>query len=267
MRVVGNRKISRASLRRLLMLALPGLLTPLLTLPAAEARQNYSGNVVGQCVMVEGVTYNVVATTSSGWSVSDVGYRFAPLPATSASFPNPPSGNILYFSVTPGAYTVTVSDSAFQASYSVIAPDCVPGRKGMTWVLATPITSAAGTIRVGCAGCDPRHGDTPCTESLPILCIRKSGAGFPLRLPSNVNNSNIYNKWSGGVVATTSATTPPESLFEANAICARELGINWRVAEFHDGWGWYFQAYGGIGDPTHRFWVHINDQPGGNCWH
>jgi len=38
------------------------------------------------------------------------------------------------------------------------------------------------------------------------------------------------------------------------------------VAEHHDGWGWHFQAYGGVGDPSKPFWADINDQPAATCW-
>jgi hypothetical protein len=141
--------------------------------------------------------------------------------------------------------------------------------KGMTWsLLAT--NSTTGTVRVGCGTtCDPRKrkGDTVCTQPLPLLCIKKSGVGFPLALPTNVNDTDQYNRWSGGIVGTTAAILPPPTLAATNAVCVQNFGADWRVAEFHDGMGWSFQAYGGVGIPASRFWVHINDQPGGTCWH
>jgi hypothetical protein len=142
----------------------------------------------------------------------------------------------------------------------------VSSGNGLTWkLLAT--NSPTGTIRVGCGiDCDPYDGDTPCTVSLPLLCIKKAGAGFPLALPASVDDTSIYSRWSGGVVGTTIATVPPTTLTEADELCAKAFGDDWRVAEFHDGWGWGFQAYGGVGHPTTRFWIHINDQPGATCW-
>jgi hypothetical protein len=139
--------------------------------------------------------------------------------------------------------------------------------KGLTWrLLAT--NSTTGTIDVGCTnGCDPYQGDTACTTALPILCIEKEGSGFPLPVPAEVNNSDLYHKWSGGVVGTTVPTVPPATLTAANALCAKAFGRAWRVAEFHDGWGWHFQAFGGVGAPGQNFWVHIDDQPGATCWH
>lgn len=139
--------------------------------------------------------------------------------------------------------------------------------KGMTWKFIGT-NSPTGTVKVGCAvSCNAYNGDTPCTTALPLLCIKKSGAGFPLPLPPSVDNSSQYYRWSGGIIGTTAATVPPATLAAANALCVQTFGPDWRVAEHHDGWGWQLQAYGGVGDPTKRFWVHINDQPGATCWH
>lgn len=137
--------------------------------------------------------------------------------------------------------------------------------KGMTWSLQQVYSN--GTSRVGCkVACDAYKGDTPCTTPLPLLCIRKSGTGFPLPPPSSFPNTDQYNKWAGGIIGTTRPMVPPALLADANKACAAEFGAEWRVAEFHDGWGWTFTAYGALGDPNSRVWAHINDQPA-NCWH
>ena len=54
------------------------------------------------------------------------------------------------------------------------------------------------------------------------------------------------------------------SLAAANQMCTTFFGAGWRMAEFHDGWGWGMSAFGNVRSDT-RFWVHINDQPA-NCW-
>lgn len=240
----------------------------------ALARDNYTGNVVGQCVVHQGLTYNVQATvTTPDWYIHELTYVFTPTPSPLTSLADPDDKN-RYFLVTPGAYTVNVGNPGPQGTYSITVPDCQPPQKGMTWRLIST-NSPTGTIRVGCGNneCDPRHGDTPCTSALPLLCIKKTGVGFPLPPPVTVINTDKYNKWSGGIVGTTSATVPPATLALANALCAQQFDPEWRVAEFHDGWGWYFQAYGGLGQPSERFWVDINDQrsttstPKGTCWH
>jgi len=148
------------------------------------------------------------------------------------------------------------------------------GGKGLTWRLNST-NATAGTIDVGCGyssnanECNPNTGDSMCTTKLPILCFKPT----QLPVPTNVNNSNQNHKWSGGIVATTpavagnSASNPDlTTIAKANSYCAQLFGTGWRVAEFHDGWGWYFQAYGGVGQPSKRFWVDINDQPQATCW-
>lgn len=148
----------------------------------------------------------------------------------------------------------------------------IPPKKGMTWIRGAS-NAQTGTITVGCSGCDAYHGDTVCTQQLPVLCIYKPPT--PFQLPAGLPNADQYNLWSGGIVATTppvagntfghiSAGTPASPA--ANDYCQAQFGPGWRVAEFHDGWGWNFQAYGGTVNPPTRFWVHINDQKDGNCW-
>ncbi len=176
--------------------------------------------------------------------------------AATAAWPQPQEG------VTAQAETAQEGRaSALSAKASALAL-----HKGLTWkLLAT--NSTTGTIDVGCAnGCDAYKGDTSCRTELPLLCIKKAGPGFPLPVPASVNNTDKYHKWSGGVVGTTKATVPPATLAAADALCVKEFGAGWRVAEFHDGWGWHFQAFGGVGNPAQSFWVHINDQPGAICW-
>jgi hypothetical protein len=143
-------------------------------------------------------------------------------------------------------------------------------KKGMTWLhsISNPTT---GTITVGCAGCDGYKGDTDCKQKLPLLCIYKPTPLFPL--PAGVSNADQYFQWSGGVVATTAPVAGNSFAHSTDATkyCVTQFGPNWRVAEFHDGQYWNFQAYGGTVDaPTvpskTRFWVHINDQPAGTCW-
>jgi len=139
---------------------------------------------------------------------------------------------------------------------------------GMSWNLRH-VEGKTGIVAVGCGGgdfedCNPYHGDTVCTEALPVLCFNEMDAPRPF----SIGDSNQYMRWSGGLVHTTAPYTGTEltTLAEANAVCVHELGPDWRVAEFHDGWGWNFLAYGNVGDPSLRFWVDINDQPNGTCW-
>ncbi len=240
--------------------------------PEARAANSYAGNVVAQCGTFGLFNYNLVASvTGKKWNLAAVRYEFDP--PIIPDYVDDAQGKTRYFQIAPGRYTVDVVDSAnaLEGGYTVTAGSCStasPGLgMGMTWSLIAP-NPTTGTVLVGCGNsCDAYEGDTACTTALPLLCILKAGPGFPLPLPASVNNSDIYDQWAGGVVGTTHATLPPATLAGANELCAAEFGANWRVAEFHDGWGWNLQAYGGVGDPAARFWVHIDDQPGATCWH
>jgi hypothetical protein len=159
------------------------------------------------------------------------------------------------------------------------AGKCGP-TKGMTWRLEA-VNSIDGTVEVGCGvsnpnPCNASIGDQLCTASLPLLCIYMPQPAFPV--PQSVNDTDLYNRWSGAIVGTT-APVPASSfnsLAQANARCEQEFdpkgtgSTKWRVAEFHDGANgrgiWNFQAYGNVGNPASRFWVHINDQKNATCW-
>jgi hypothetical protein len=150
--------------------------------------------------------------------------------------------------------------------------------KGMTWQFGS-VNATSGTITVGCGSappnrCDPYVGDRPCTTALPLLCFRPFTP--PLPVPQSVNDTDFYNRWSGGIVGTTAPVlgssfgSGPGSLANANAACATAFGQGWRVAEFHDGangaGGWNFQAYGNVGNSASRFWVDIKTSPNATCW-
>lgn len=149
-------------------------------------------------------------------------------------------------------------------------------KKGMTWYHMGS-DPQYGTITVGCGAagpdrCDAAKGDTPCSQQLPVLCIYKPNPAF--QKPIGLKIPNEYMEWSGGVVATTQPvagdTFKDKDITAVNAYCEAQFGKGWRVAEFHDGRYWFFQAYGGTVSaptvPSTRFWVHINDQKDGNCW-
>ncbi len=149
-------------------------------------------------------------------------------------------------------------------------------KRGLTWVQDP--SDSCGQTRVTCNECDPYQGDTSCTESRPLLCIKKDGS-------SNCGPpSDFYDGWTAGTVALTPFLvrgTELTSLAAANTICANTFGTGYRMAEFHDGgggWGWRAKGTisplstpssthprSGTSNRPNRFWVHINDQPA-NCW-
>jgi hypothetical protein len=137
------------------------------------------------------------------------------------------------------------------------------GGKGMTWKKLQH-DATLGTDLIGChaqPSCEPYQGDTACTVQLPVLCIKQDGSPNP-GTPVN----GVYRQWAKGHVA----TTPPvrgDSLGSralADGLCLALFGPGWRMAEFHDGSGWSFDAYGDVRDDS-RLWVAINDQKA-NCW-
>jgi len=144
----------------------------------------------------------------------------------------------------------------------------VPGvKQGMTW-LRKAVDPVTGVVTVGCdndAQCDSLDGDTDCDQALPLLCFSDLGLPEPVSSPG----VNQYYTWSGGIVATTPPVAPAldglATLTDADLYCEAEFGPDFRAAEFHDGWGWNFLAYGNVGEEP-RFWVDIDDQPDATCW-
>ncbi len=145
---------------------------------------------------------------------------------------------------------------------------------GMTWT-KYGVDDVSGVVSVGCGftpGVNPPHqcnayqGDTSCEAELPLLCFLDTG----LEKPEGLQTGST-NVWSGGVVATTVPVKGSSfnTLAEADQFCKDSFGGKWRVAEFHDGWGWGFTAYGNVGDnyndSKRRVWVDIDNQPA-NCW-
>lgn len=145
----------------------------------------------------------------------------------------------------------------------------------------------------GGPGCNPYAGDTSCALSLPILCLRPEQIPRPnyaVAESSGQFPDPFYDGWAGGLLRLSDPVLGLDlsDLEAANAICATQLGDNFRMAEFHDGlyfpsmdkdlfygktWppedelqrgGWAFNGYGTLPEES-RFWVYIDDQPG-NCW-
>ncbi|HYO65617.1 MAG TPA: ELWxxDGT repeat protein, partial [Archangium sp.] len=149
-------------------------------------------------------------------------------------------------------------------------------KRGLSWV--KNVSDSCGQTRVTCNDCDPYQGDTLCSESRPLLCIKKDSS-LDCSAPTSSDDG-----WSAGTVQLTSFLvrgTQLYSLAEADALCSRTFGAGYRMAEHHDGgggWGW--RAKGTITplstpSSTHprddranlpnRFWVRIKNQPA-NCW-
>ena len=139
--------------------------------------------------------------------------------------------------------------------------------KGMTWQV---LEARDGIVLVGSAGdaaqggTDAYHGDTPCSESLPLLCLRKE------QLPQPTGTgADYYSGWTGGTVR----LTPPvvgatlTSRAVADAMCERAFGPGYRMGEHHDGGGgWRWWARGSLQPGPQKIWATVNDQPS-SPWH
>jgi hypothetical protein len=236
-------------------------------------------HITSQCV--NGAPTITVTLDPVSWGAWNgfIYYHLNP-PSAGIPFPNTNPATLNVPSTpNPGSLQITSVSTPTGGTPSAISPytvaSCGPAtvKKGMTWS-HTLSNAQTGTITVGCGPtgpnqCNAYQGDTVCTLPRPLLCIYKPAPAFPV--PAGVNNADQYNKWAGGVVATTQpvAGSSFAHLADADKYCVTQFGPGWRVAEFHDGWGWHFQAYGGTVSaptiPSTRFWVQINNQPA-NCW-
>ena len=150
------------------------------------------------------------------------------------------------------------------------------GPWGLSFAMAADSPSTPTPVHLSCHGepaavdhphrgsCNPYSGDTSCRASLPIACMKPTGASAPDKL-----QQDFYSGWVKGDLGATRpvAGTTLKSADAASAVCRAELGAGWRMAEFHDGGGgWGLQGERGAGlRAGTRYWVHINDQRG-NCW-
>lgn len=112
--------------------------------------------------------------------------------------------------------------------------------------------------------CNPFQGDTSCRAVLPVLCAKTDGLAAPA-----TQEPGLYPAWMGGSLGATQpvmgATLDSEPA--ASALCEREFGQGWRMAEFADNHGhWSLQGRRGTGfGGNNRYWVLAVGQPA-NCW-
>ena len=158
----------------------------------------------------------------------------------------------------PSAKPTTKPTTKPTSTSTTLFPTPTP-RNGMTWSLSSHDDILA-IDHVSCNGCNAYSGEASCSTSLPLLCILKANLPRP-RYPYNT-----YDQWSGGYINITAPYSGStwQSQNDADNICCATFGAKWRLAEFHDGWGWGFAAYGNV-PSNQRFWVSINDQRA-NCW-
>lgn len=162
------------------------------------------------------------------------------------------------------------------------------GSFGMTWGRRTHLDAYNADL-VGCTAsppvpqggekCNPLGGDTPCSQSLPILCIKKSQIKKPQGIDGEKREPLCSHPsdcgWSGGEFKLTPSLQgcSMKSAAAADELCVTHAGPGYQMAAFHDGrqdagHGWGMFGQGNIFPdkaPNTRFWVKIGDQ-NGNCW-
>lgn len=151
--------------------------------------------------------------------------------------------------------------------------------RGMTWSRHAT-AGGDGWLWIGCHGdmkagmsaphrgsCNPYHGDTLCSTSLPLLCVAPGAEGATA--PSAATVAALGHQVVDARVAVTKpvAGASLESQTAGDAVCSAEFGNEWRMAQFHDAGGWGLAAHAKATQtfPPVRYWVAIHDQPA-NCW-
>jgi hypothetical protein len=131
--------------------------------------------------------------------------------------------------------------------------------------------------------CDPYEGDTLCSRSLPLLCIRPGVRSARKPTVVHANSGQITPPPESDSLAQLGAgpITRGDRLGSeaaATAMCEQALGAGWRMARFHDDGGWRIPALRHSSLPAlngppgarsaagaERYWVAIADQRA-NCW-
>ncbi|SHF28113.1 hypothetical protein [Streptoalloteichus hindustanus] len=161
-------------------------------------------------------------------------------------------------------FTAVVVMLAWIAAFAVVTPSGAvasgpsarrPGPcVGMTWTIREQRWTG-DLVHVGHdQHSDPYRGDTPCDTELPVLCLEKQN----LPVPPGIT-PDFHAGWSGGTVQITRPVSgwSLTSRGSADALCARQFGAGYRMAEFHDGGGgWSWWAAGNI----NRFWSSVHNQ-------
>lgn len=147
---------------------------------------------------------------------------------------------------------------------------------GLTYGLVTDPKLSPDTASLSCQGepgsterpgkeaCNPIQGDTSCRTVLPVLCVRPGTAPSPAKA-----EAGLYPAWTGGTLGGTAAVMGAilESEAAGHAACEKELGQDWRMAEFKDGaQGGSLQGLRSLGlSPNNRYWV-LSRGHAANCW-
>lgn len=141
----------------------------------------------------------------------------------------------------------------------VVPPTPSTARDGLTYAWASRDLEA-GTVLTGCyAGeynCNAYHGDTSCSEALPILCRYWDASGTSVE---------------GGYANGSLLPTPPlfgtslRNRADADKACQDNYGRGWTMAAWHDNPSSPSLSGAGTWISDSRMWMFIEDQES-HCW-
>ncbi len=162
------------------------------------------------------------------------------------------------------------------AGADAAAPLTRPIGFGLTFGVAESPQLPSDTASLSCQGepqavdrplkeaCNPVQGDTSCRTVLPVLCAKVMDVDAPATA-----DPGLYRGWMRGSLGATQPVMGAilESAAATSALCEKELGAGWRMAEFVEGSGvWALQGRRGLGlGGNNRYWVHAAGK-GANCW-
>jgi len=172
------------------------------------------------------------------------------------------------------------ASSPVAGGQSLAAPSAArPIGYGLTYGMTATPKPGQDEVDLSCGGeprtfdrpfkdsCNPHQGDTSCRTVLPLACVR------PLDVPRPVGDASAPNAAAPQLnLAATAAVMGAvlDSEASAHAMCERELGPGWSMAE-------YAEVSAGVARSLHgrksvgldssytRYWVLARNQPG-NCW-
>jgi hypothetical protein len=128
---------------------------------------------------------------------------------------------------------------------------------GTTWILDH---GRDGIMRAGAdSKTNASEGDTSCAKMLPVLCLLRTGAPGPNQPMELIDEGG----WARGELRASKPVRGDELLSwkAADAICARDAGPGFRVAESHDGLerGGHMWTHGWMKPGPQRYWVAVDD--------
>jgi Domain of unknown function (DUF4124) len=153
-------------------------------------------------------------------------------------------------------------------------------RHGMTFGLLAQVGNAisasclappAPQDRPRDGGCDAERGDTACSRSLPVLCIKdpERRARTPAVVDANSGRLTPPPVGEGPQLGASPALRGDSlaSQQSGTQACVRALGDGWRMVSYQDSVGWATapHRHDSLVQATGRFWVAVGDAPG-NCW-